>query len=84
MSGAMNSKSVGGVVRDAMTKKPKTKEVDLGSKTSWTSHPGRLHRELGVPQGEKLGAKRIDAALDSKNPQTRRDARSAKGYAAMK
>ena len=61
-----------------------TKKVSLGEKGSWTSHPGRLHRELGVPEGEKLGAKRIDSALNSENPQTRRDARAAKGYAAMK
>lgn len=61
----------------------KTKRVDLGKAGSWTSHPGRLHRELGVPEGEKLGAARIDAALSSSNPQTRRDARAAKGYAGM-
>jgi hypothetical protein len=64
--------------------KHKTKTVDLGSKGSWTSHPGRLHRELGVPTGEKLGGARIEAALDSKDPQTRRDARAAKGYAGMR
>jgi len=64
--------------------KKKTKTVDLGAKGSWTSHPGRLHAELGVPQGEKLGAKRINSALDSKDPQTRRDARAAKGYAGMR
>jgi len=64
--------------------KHKTKTVDLGEKGSWTSHPGRLHRELGVPTLEKLGSARIEAALDSSNPQTRRDARSAKGYMGMK
>jgi hypothetical protein len=62
----------------------KPKKVDLGSKGSWTSHPGRLRKELGVPQGEKLGGARIEAALDSSNPQTRRDARAAKGYAGMR
>jgi len=62
----------------------KTKTVDLGKKGSWTSHPGRLHRELGVPEGQKLGEARISAALNSPNPQTRRDARAAKGYAAMR
>ncbi len=61
----------------------KKKTVDLGEKGSWTSRPGRLHRELGVPQGEKLGTARIDSALDSKDPQTRRDARAAKGYMGM-
>lgn len=64
--------------------KHKTKTVDLGEKGSWTSHPGRLHRELGVPQGEKLGTARIESALSSTNPQTRRDARAAKGYMGMK
>ena len=62
----------------------RTKKVDLGSAGSWTSHPGRLHRELGVAQGKKLGSARINAALNSTNPQTRRDARAAKGYAAMR
>lgn len=62
----------------------KKKTVDLGEKGSWTSHPGRLHRELGVPQGEKLGGVRIEAALSSKDAQTRRDARAAKGYAGMR
>jgi hypothetical protein len=64
--------------------KHKTKKVDLGEKGSWTSHPGRLHAELGVPQDEKLGASRINAALNSDDPQTRRDARAAKGYAGMR
>lgn len=61
----------------------KTKKVDLGSAGSWTSHPGRLHRELGIPQGEKIGEERERAALKSSSPQTRRDARSALGYAGM-
>ena len=61
----------------------KTKTVNLGKKGSFTSHPGRLHRELGIPQGQKIGMARKKAALKSSNPQTRRDARSAMGYAAM-
>jgi len=60
------------------------KTVDLGNKGSWQSHPGRLHRELGIPLGEKIGHERKEAALSSKNPQTRRDARSALGYEGMK
>jgi hypothetical protein len=62
----------------------KTKKVDLGSKGSYTSHPGRLHRELGIPLGEKIGEERERAALKSSKPQVRRDARSALGYAAMR
>lgn len=61
----------------------KTKTVDLGEKGSYTSHPGRLHRELGIPQGEKIGMERKREALHSSSPQTRRDARSAIGYASM-
>ncbi len=41
-------------------------------------HPGgekgKLHRELGVPQGEKIGATRIAKATHSENPEIRRDA----------
>lgn len=62
----------------------RTKKVDLGSAGSWTSHPGRLHRELGVAQGKTIGHARKEAALKSRNPQTRRDARSALGYEGMK
>jgi hypothetical protein len=64
--------------------KPKTKHVDLGSAGSWTSHPGRLHRELGIPEDETIGEERKRKALASSNPQTRRDARSALGYAGMR
>lgn len=60
----------------------KTEKKTLGGKT-FTSHPGRLHEELGIPLGEKIGEERKRAALNSSNPQTRRDARSAIGYAAM-
>lgn len=65
-------------------KRPKTKRVSLGKKGSWTSHPGRLHRELNIPAGEKIGIARERKALKSKDPQTRRDAASALGYAGMK
>lgn len=39
---------------------------------------GKLHRELGVPEGEKIPAKRLAAAERSKNPEVRRDAIRAK------
>lgn len=60
----------------------KPQEKTLGGKT-FTSHPGRLHRELGIPLGENIPEEKKRAALHSKNPQTRRDARAAIGYAAM-
>lgn len=36
--------------------------------------PGKLHRELGVPVGQKIPAARLAAATRSKNPTVRRDA----------
>ncbi len=41
-------------------------------------HPGgrkgKLHRELGVPEGQKIPAKKLDAALHSRNRTVRDDA----------
>ncbi len=39
---------------------------------------GKLHRELGVPQGEKIPAKKLSKAEHSKNPTVRREANLAK------
>jgi hypothetical protein len=77
---AMNSKSVGGVVADAMTKKPKTKTVNLGAKGSFTEHPGALHRALGIPQGEKIPAKDLQGHHSGR---LGRMIASAKGFKAM-
>jgi hypothetical protein len=45
-------------------------------------HPGgqkgKLHRELGVPEGQKIPAKRLAKAQKSENPEIRRDAIRAK------
>jgi hypothetical protein len=40
-------------------------------------HPGKLHRELGVPQGEKIPAKKLAKAEHSKNMTIRREANLA-------
>ncbi len=40
-------------------------------------HPGKLHRELGVPQGQKIPAKKLEKAEHSKNPTIRREANLA-------
>lgn len=41
-------------------------------------HPGgekgKLHREMGVPEGDKIPAKKLAAAAHSDNPEKRRDA----------
>ena len=45
-------------------------------------HPGgqkgKLHRELGVPEGEKIPAAKLASAQHSRNPEIRRDAIRAK------
>ena len=40
-------------------------------------HPGALHRDLGVPQGQKIGAAKIEAATHSADPKTAARARLA-------
>lgn len=40
-------------------------------------HPGALHKELGVPAGKKIPAKKLKAAEHSKNPKERKRAQFA-------
>lgn len=42
-----------------------------------SKHPGKLHRELGVPEGEKIPAKKLAKASHSKDPTLRREANLA-------
>jgi len=42
------------------------------------SSKGKLHRELGVPEGKKIPAKKLIKAEHSKNPTIRREANLAK------
>jgi len=37
-------------------------------------HPGKLHRDLGVPEGEKIPAAKMEAAKHSSNPTVRKEA----------
>lgn len=37
-------------------------------------HPGALHRELGVPAGEKIPARKLERAEHSDNPKERKRA----------
>jgi hypothetical protein len=41
-------------------------------------HPGKLHRDLGIPQGEKIPEKKLAAALHSKSPALRKEANFAR------
>lgn len=44
-------------------------------------HPGALHRQLGVPAGKKIPAKRLASAASSSNPLLARRARLAQTFA---
>lgn len=39
---------------------------------------GGLHRSLGIPQGQKIPAARLEAATHSSDPKTRKQAQMAK------
>lgn len=41
-------------------------------------HPGKLHRELGVPEGKKIPAKKLNKAAHSSNPVIKKEANLAK------
>ena len=49
-----------------------------------SKHPGKLHRELGVPEGKKIPAKKLAKAEHSKNPTIRKEANLAKTLKKMK
>ena len=38
---------------------------------------GKLHREMGIPEGEKIPAAKLEAATHSSNPEEARDAKRA-------
>ena len=59
------------------------KEVNLGRKGSFSIKEGSLHRMLHVPEGEKIGEKRMKSASHSSNPTLRRKAISGLGLSAM-
>lgn len=46
-------------------------------------HPGALHRELHVPQGEKIPEKKLEKAMHSDNPTEARRARLAETLSHM-
>lgn len=51
------------------------------SRVAASTHEGGLHESLGIPEGQKIGAKRIEEATHSSDPKTRRQANLAKTYA---
>lgn len=61
----------------------RAKKVNLGSKGSFTEHPGRLHRALGIPLDKNLTAADLARGAHSPDPKVRRETASAKGFRAM-
>ena len=51
--------------------KPREKKFNPGGT------PGKLHREIGVKEGEKIPEKKLEAAAHSENPEIKRDAKRA-------
>ena len=47
-------------------------------------HPGALHRELHVPEGQKIPAKKMAEARNSSNPKERERANLAKTLGKMR
>jgi hypothetical protein len=43
-------------------------------------HPGALHQKLGVPQGEPIPAKKLQAATQSSSPLERKEANLAEVF----
>ncbi len=57
-----------------------TKTVNLGSKGSFKEKPGALHRALGVPEGQKIPASKLEGHHSG---HLGRMIASAKGFKAM-
>lgn len=65
-------------------KKPKTENVDLGSKGSFTVKKGALHDMLGISQDKTIPKAREEAAAhQSRSPLLKRRAISALGFRGM-
>jgi len=47
-------------------------------------NPGKLHRELGVPKGEKIPAKKMAKAAKSKSPTIRKEVQLARTLKGLK
>lgn len=61
-----------------MTKKPKKFIQKMHMKK------GALHKELGVPQGEKIPEKKMKKALHSDNPKMRKQANLARTLSGLR
>jgi hypothetical protein len=63
-------------------KNMKTEHVSLGHKGSFNVKKGALHKMLGIPEGEKIPASKLQPHA-SDSPLLRRRKASAKGFRSM-
>lgn len=60
----------------------------MATRRNWIAgaikHPGALHRELGVPEGQPIPSKKLSSAANSANPTLRRRAVLAKTLKGMR
>lgn len=75
-----NSASRGMNLPERTGVKPKTQQVNLGKKGSFTTHPGALHEALGIPLGEKIPEKKLEGHHSGR---LGRMIASAKGFKSM-
>ena len=74
------SATVGGSMSSSGPQKPEPRGLGNWMQGA-VKHPGALHKELGVPQGQKIPAKKVAAAADSSNPLEAKRARLAQTFA---
>lgn len=79
----LRRKKRGGAVRGAGPK-PRLDRRARGGKTPGFNpggEKGKLHREMGIPEGQKIPAAKLAAAAHSSDPEKKRDARRAQTMA---
>lgn len=57
---------------------PRKKKGRKWMKRAFGKHPGRLHRRLHVPEGERIPASKLRKAAHSSDPSLRKEAALAK------
>jgi hypothetical protein len=77
-----NRSSMPQQVSGAFGPTPKAKKKAKPFKPGGT--PGKLHREIGVPVGQKIPPAKLASAANSNDPEIRRDAIRAKTMAKWK
>lgn len=70
--------------KPAKTKKSKSRKSKRTKNFNPGGTPGKLHRELGIPVGQKIPKARLDTAARSPDREVRNDAIRAKTMAKWK